>query len=103
MNPLAFSVAEACVISGVGRTNFYQALKDGEVTARKRGKRTLVLASELQRWLNSLPQLEVKTSALGQGAISVNASSNASRINRKDSDTGADEKSSEREHEGSAS
>jgi hypothetical protein len=55
-----FSVSEACAIAHMGRTSFYEALKSGALTARKRGSRTWVLGSELQRFIDALPQIEVK-------------------------------------------
>jgi len=59
-----FSVSEACVIAHMGRTSFYEALHSGALTARKRGSRTFVLASELQRFIDSLPQLQVRRGAV---------------------------------------
>lgn len=55
-----FSVSEACAIAHMGRTSFYEALHSGTLTARKRGSRTFVLASELQRFIDSLPEMKVK-------------------------------------------
>jgi hypothetical protein len=55
-----FSVSEACAIARMGRTVFYQAINSGALIARKRGARTLVLASELERFIDALPQIEVK-------------------------------------------
>jgi excisionase family DNA binding protein len=60
MNPSVFSVAEACKIACTGRTALYEAINSGELVAHKRGKRTLFLANELQRWIESFPKLEVK-------------------------------------------
>ena len=60
MNPPVFSVAEACKIACTGRTALYEAINSGELVAHKRGKRTLFLANELQRWIESFPKLEVK-------------------------------------------
>jgi len=54
----------------MGRTSFYQALHSGALTARKRGSRTFVLASELQRFIDSLPQIEVKNPKQERGAVS---------------------------------
>lgn len=49
------SVSEACRVAGIGRTKIYEAISNGRLTARKLGKRTLVLRADLQAFLASLP------------------------------------------------
>ena len=56
MHKFAFSVAEAVERSGLGRTSLYAAIGSGELQARKRGRRTVVLARDLERYLESLPK-----------------------------------------------
>jgi len=53
---LAFTVAEAVKAAAVSRTELYRAVGRGELTMRKRGKRSLILVDELRRWLANLPK-----------------------------------------------
>ena len=45
--PIAVSIPEAVKASGMSRTSIYEALKRGELTAQKAGRRTLVSFSSL--------------------------------------------------------
>ena len=58
-NQLAHSIAEACARSGIGRTAIYELINTGQLPARKRGRRTLILVEDLQRCLQSLPSVKV--------------------------------------------
>lgn len=55
-NQRALSVKEACRYISLGRTSFYKLVKSGQITARKCGCRTIVLADELDLALKSLPR-----------------------------------------------
>jgi excisionase family DNA binding protein len=77
MSPMVYSVTEACELARMSRSVFYEALNAGALKAIKRGARTLVLASELERYLGSLPQLEVKHPT-GSGASTSEAGGDTS-------------------------
>jgi excisionase family DNA binding protein len=59
--PLAHTIAEACTRSGIGRTAIYALINNGQLPARKRGRRTLILVEDLQRCLQSLPLVKVNS------------------------------------------
>jgi excisionase family DNA binding protein len=52
---IAMKPGEAAEATGRSRTRIFKAIRDGELTARKDGKATVIEISELQRWLHSLP------------------------------------------------
>lgn len=53
--PIAFTIREAATTSRVSRSEIYAALKRGDLAAKKRGRRTLILRDELQRFMAGLP------------------------------------------------
>ncbi len=73
---LVHSIPEVCALAHVGRTALYQAINSGELIAHKRGKRTLIFASDLQRWLDALPRIAVKH-PVERGAVSDTAQANS--------------------------
>ena len=61
--PLAYSIAEASEVSRIGRTSIYEAISSRELIARKHGRRTVILADDLRRWLQNLPVTNRKSQA----------------------------------------
>lgn len=55
-NPIAVTIPDAIRVSGISRTALYEALKRGDLTARKAGRRTLISFADLQAYLASLPE-----------------------------------------------
>ncbi|MBL0767766.1 helix-turn-helix domain-containing protein [Sphingopyxis sp. DHUNG17] len=48
IEPLAYSINEACRVSSLGRTRLYQLIGEGRLESRKVGKRTLIPAASLR-------------------------------------------------------
>ena len=46
--PLAYSIADACKVSSIGKTRLYSLIAEGRLEARKIGKRTLIPAASLR-------------------------------------------------------
>lgn len=60
---LAFGVTEAAQVAGIGRSTLYAAMADGQLRAVKLGKRTLIPAEELRRFLGALPAAKASQDA----------------------------------------
>ena len=54
---LAYSIAELPAITSLGRSHIYEEIKAGRLRTVKAGRRTLVLAGDLQTWLLSLAKV----------------------------------------------
>ncbi len=57
METIILTISEACHHSRTGRTALYAAIKSGQLIARKRGSRTMILANDLKQWVESLPKM----------------------------------------------
>jgi excisionase family DNA binding protein len=57
MERFALTVPEACEAASASRTTLYGAIGRGELVARKRGRRTVVLVDDLKDWVGGLPKL----------------------------------------------
>ena len=62
---LAYTIAEAVAVSRISRTAIYRAISDGLLPARKRGSRTLILASDLEALLAALPVVKPRAKVGG--------------------------------------
>jgi excisionase family DNA binding protein len=57
METIILTVNEACHASRTGRTALYAAIKSGQLEARKRGSRTMILTKDLEQWVESFPKM----------------------------------------------
>ena len=56
--PLSYSISAAAKASGISRTCIYEEISQERLRAVKRGRRTLILANDLKKWLASLPPMK---------------------------------------------
>jgi excisionase family DNA binding protein len=68
-DPIRLSILQACESSGLGRTKLYGAIKSGELTARKVGRRTIIRRDDLDNYLKSLPVIAVDDDAVRSRAV----------------------------------
>ena len=60
---LGLTIAEAAFAAGIGRSRLYEAIAAGQLTARKFGARTVILRSDLGRFLDALPAVKGEAAA----------------------------------------
>ncbi len=54
----AYTPAQAAAATGRNKTRIFNAIKNGELIARKDGKATLLEGEELRRWVRSMPVIQ---------------------------------------------
>ena len=64
MEPLAYRVEDAKRMIGCGTTQLYALAASGVLDARKLGRRTVITAESLRRFIQNLPRADLHT---GQG------------------------------------
>ena len=52
---ITYTIKEAALAIGVGKTTIYKALADGKLTAVKLGSRTLIASEDLRQWVATMP------------------------------------------------
>jgi excisionase family DNA binding protein len=58
MTRMAYSIKDAAMRGSVSHHTLYRAIGDGRLRAKRLGSRTLILADDLQAFLDGLPDLE---------------------------------------------
>jgi excisionase family DNA binding protein len=48
-------------VIGIGRDKLYKLIREGKLPARKLGRKTLILATDLEAFLESLPRMGTAT------------------------------------------
>ncbi len=61
----AYTINDFCRCYGIGRTKTYAEIAAGRLPARKLGKRTLILKSDADRWLTTLPTVAKRSGTHG--------------------------------------
>lgn len=59
MEPYGLTIAEAVRFSGIARTRLYMLASEGRIELKKCGWRTIVLADDLKRLLETLPAADI--------------------------------------------
>ena len=63
MDKLAYTINETVDQGAGSRTIVYEAINAGTLKAKKRGKRTIILAADLIQYLESLPDFPGRIAA----------------------------------------
>jgi excisionase family DNA binding protein len=59
-NNKLFTIEQACEYSGIGRSFLYQRIGAKQIKAVKAGKRIFVVRESLDKWIDNLPEANIK-------------------------------------------
>jgi excisionase family DNA binding protein len=54
---ISYTPEESARVTGRSRTRIFKAIRQGELSARKDGRATIIEAEELRRWVRSFPAM----------------------------------------------
>ncbi|MEP6343795.1 MAG: helix-turn-helix domain-containing protein [Maricaulaceae bacterium] len=54
----AFTVEEFLAWARISRTKLYEEIKENRIKPRKLGRKTLILRTDAEAWLNNLPEIQ---------------------------------------------
>ena len=54
---ISLNLKQAVEVTGLSRSSLYNAMRDGALPALKSGRRTLILADDLDKFIKSLPKM----------------------------------------------
>lgn len=63
LTPMAYSIDDVTRVATIGKTTIFAAIRDGHLRAVKIGRRTLILADDLKRWLEAAAVIEPRAAA----------------------------------------
>lgn len=58
--PIAVTIPDAVKATGISRSALYEAMKRGDLIARKAGRRTLISFADLEAYIASLPSYQAE-------------------------------------------
>lgn len=58
MTKISMTIDDAVQYCGIGRTKLYELVKDGMLTPKKVGRRTIILTEQLDDYVRSLPDMK---------------------------------------------
>lgn len=58
--PIAVTIPDAVKATGMSRSALYEAMKRGDLIARKAGRRTLISFADLEAYLANLPTYQAE-------------------------------------------
>ena len=81
---VARTVKDFCRVYGVGRTTAYELMRQGALSFRHVGKRTLILEDSARAWLNGLPTQPSRGAAVARSGARASLHSTRDKLRLMD-------------------